>query len=87
MVNIADMTPIALIILTAVIAISIGGTVLMGIRDTQTANCADYNITNAGLTAFITFSDFFGVIVIVAVAAIIIGLVKFFGGSAGAGGM
>lgn len=79
MVNIADMTPVAMILLVAVIAISIGATVLQAILGTQTADSADYNITNAGLTSFIKFSDFFTVIVIVAVAAIVIGLVKWFG--------
>lgn len=81
MVNIGDLTPIAMVLLVAIIAISIGGTVLQSILATQTANNADYNITNAGLSSFITFSDFFPVIVIVAVAAIVIGLVKWFGKS------
>lgn len=85
MVNIADMAPIAMILLTAIITISIGGTVLKGILGTQTVNSPDYNITNTGLTSLLTFSNFFGVIVIVAVAAIIIGLVKWFGASAGTG--
>lgn len=81
MVNIGDLTPIAMVILVAVIAISIGATVLQSILGTQTADNADYNITNAGLSSMITFSDFFPVIVIVAVAAIVIGLVKWFGRS------
>lgn len=85
--NIADLTPLAMIILVAIIAISIGGTVLAAILATQTADSADYNITNAGLTAFITFSDFFGVIVVVAVAAIVIGLVRFFGATSTTGRM
>jgi len=86
-VNIGDLTPIAMILLVAIIAISIGGTVLQAIRSTQTADNADYNITNAGLNAFITFSDFFTVIVVVAVAAIVIGLVRWFGTSTASTGM
>ena len=81
MVSLADMGPIAMILLVAVITISIGATVLNSILGTQTAGEADYNITNAGLTAFTKFSSFFTVIVIVAVAAIVIGIVKWFGRS------
>ena len=82
--NIADMTPVAMLILVAVIAVSIGATVLQSIRSTQTSDAADYNITTSGLASLDTFADFFTVIVIVAVAAIIIGLVYMFGRSGGA---
>ena len=82
--NIADMTPVAMLILVAVIAISIGATVLQSIRSTQTSDAQDYNITTSGLESLDTFADFFTVIVIVAVAAIIIGLVYMFGRSGGA---
>ena len=80
--SITSLTPIAMLILVAVIAISIGATVLAQIRGTQETDAADWNITTQGLDALGTFGDFFAVIVIVAVAAIIIGLVYMFGSSA-----
>lgn len=87
--NIGDLTPIAMVILVAVIAISIGATVLVSIRTVQNdvvdsfpANTSPaFNITNKGITALGTFSDFFQVIAVVAVAAIVIGLVYMFGRS------
>jgi hypothetical protein len=85
--NITDLTPVAMIILVAVIAISIGATVLTSIQGTQTVDAADYNITSAGLDALGTFGDFFPVIVIVAIAAVVIGLVWYFGRSTSQGGM
>ena len=79
--GIGDLMPIAMVLLVAVIAISIGATVLTEIQDTQIANSTAYNITKEGLDSFKTFGDFFPVIVIVAIAAVIIGLVSWFGGS------
>jgi hypothetical protein len=83
--NITDLTPVAMIILVAVIAISIGATVLTSIQGTQTVDASDYNITQAGLEALGTFGDFFPVIVIVAIAAVVIGLVWYFGRSTSTG--
>lgn len=83
--TVGDLTPIAMVILVAIIAISIGATVLTSIQGTQTADAADYNITGKGLTALGTFSDFFQVIAVVAVAAVVIGLVYMFGRSSSNG--
>ena len=84
--SITTLTPIAMLILVAVIAISIGATVLgkvQTVQETLASNTSpDYNITTQGLDALGTFGDFFAVIVIVAVAAIIIGLVYMFANNA-----
>lgn len=85
--NVGDLTPIAMVILVAVIAISIGATVLVSLRtvqnnvvDSYPANSSPaYNITNKGVIALGTFADFFQVIAVVAIAAIVIGLVYMFG--------
>jgi hypothetical protein len=87
--NIQDLTPVAMIILVAVIAISIGATVLSNlgntIDDLYGNTSTAYNISQAGLEALGTFGDFFPVIVIVAIAAIVIGLVWYFGRSGNQG--
>lgn len=93
--NVGDLTPIAMVILVAVIAISIGATVLVNLSTVQntigasqgySANTSPaYNITGKGITALGTFSDFFQVIAVVAVAAIVIGLVYMFGRSSNKG--
>ena len=81
--SIKQLTPIAMLILVSVIAISIGSSVLVGLQGVETSNVSPaYNITGKGLTAMGVFGNFFSVIVIVAVAAIIIGLVYMFGSSA-----
>lgn len=79
--NITSLTPIAMVILVAVIAISIGATVLTEVLGTQEKDSTAANITTAGLESLGTFGEFFPVIVIVAVAAIVIGLISWFGKS------
>ncbi len=68
----------AIAVLLLILVVAVGATVLQTIRGTQTADAHDYNITTAGLTALGTYSDFFSVIVVVVVFAVIIGLFAFF---------
>jgi hypothetical protein len=68
----------AIAVLLLVLVVSVGATVLQTIRGTQTAGNHDYNITTAGLSSLNTYSDFFSVIVVVVVFAVIIGLFAFF---------
>ena len=70
-----DILPAALVIVVAVIGVSIGATVLANIRDTQTVDSEEYNLTAAGLSALGEFGNWWSVIVIVVIAVIVIGLV------------
>jgi hypothetical protein len=71
--------PAALTLCVAIIAISIGAQVLGTVQDTQTADSAGYNVTDAGLDAVEDFSDWFTTIVVVVAAVIVIGLVLLIG--------
>ena len=79
--RLGDLTPAAMIVLVAIIAISIGAQVLGKIQDTQTSLTHEWNVTDAGLEALGDFADWFAIIVVVVIAAIVIGLVMFFGRS------
>jgi len=67
----------AIAVILLVLVVTVGATVLQTVRGTQTAGNADFNITNDGLNSLGTFSDFFSVIVVVVVFAVIIGLFAF----------
>ncbi len=68
--------PVAVIIFTvAVVVTAVMATVLQKIQATQTVGAFDYNITDAGLSATKTFSDFFDPIAVIVAAVVIIGLI------------
>lgn len=68
----------AVAVLLLVLVVAVGATVLQTIRTTQTTGQYDYNITTQGLSSLVTYSNFFSVIVVVVVFAVIIGLFAFF---------
>ena len=68
----------AIAVILLVIVVAVGATILQTIRGTQTASNYDYNITTTGLSSLVTYSNFFSVIVVVVVFAVIIGLFAFF---------
>ena len=68
----------AIAVLLLILVVAVGATVLQTIQGTQTTDAADYNITGQGLSALSTYGDFFSVIVVVVVFAVIIGLFAFF---------
>ncbi len=85
--GLGDITPVAIIVVVAIVAVAIGAYIVSTIGNTFTANSQAANVTTKGASALATFSTWFTIIVIVAVAAIVIGLlVRSFYGSAGGGG-
>ena len=60
-----------------VIVIAVMAKVLTTVQDTNTVNSTAYNITDLGLSALDTFSDWFAVIVIVLIATVVIALLTF----------
>jgi len=69
-----QMLPAALVIGVAVIGISIVAQILGTIAATQTADSVENNLTDAGLTALAQWGDWFGIIIIVVIAVIVIGI-------------
>ena len=77
----------AIAVILLVLVVSVGATILQTIRGTQATNNYDYNITTTGLSALVTYSNFFSVIVVVVVFAVIIGLFAFFAMRGRGGGL
>ena len=73
-----DVPAIAVIFLIIAIILGIGATILTEIQDTQTDDGIAHNITGEGLTALETFGDWQNILAIVAISAVVIGIVVFF---------
>lgn len=81
--SIGDIGPIALSLGVAVIVISVVSMILSNMQANvnETSEAEAYSVLTKGLEAMGTFGDWFNIIVIVAVAAIILGLVLLFRGT------
>lgn len=86
--GLGDLTPVAILLVVVVVAVAIGAYILNTIGTTFTANSAAANVTTKGTAALATFSNWFTIIAIVVVAAIVIGLLvrSFYGGGQTGGG-
>ena len=69
-----NLSGVALAIVILVFVVAIGATMLGTLKGTQTASSMEANITDAGLGALEVFGDWFEIIVIVVVLAVILGL-------------
>ncbi len=78
--SISDLGTIAIALVVAAVILGMGGTILEKIQGTQTINGTAYNSTGFGLTGLGTMAEFIPTIAIVAVAAIIIGIILVFFG-------
>ena len=81
--SISDLGTIAIALVVAAVILGMGGTILEKIQGTQTINGTAYNSTGFGLTGLGTMAEFIPTIAIVAVAAIIIGIILVFFGRQG----
>ncbi len=77
--TISDLGTIAIALVVAAVILGMGATILEKIKDTQTGSNATA-VSNDGLTALSTMSEFIPTIAIVAVAAIVIGIILVFFG-------
>lgn len=72
-----------IVVLTFIIAL---GAILLGsssgLEKGLTTNSYEYNITNAGLTALLTYSNYFGILVIAIIFVAVIGIVMIVAGAA-----
>ena len=78
--TISDLGTIAIALVVAAIILGMGATILEKIQESQTANAAAYNASEYGLSGLTTLSEFIPTIAIVAVAAIVIGIILVFFG-------
>ena len=78
--TISDLGTIAIALVVATIILGLGATILEKIQGTQTINGTAFNSSGFGLTGMVTMSEFLPTIAIVAVAAIVIGIILVFFG-------
>jgi len=82
-----DLTDLAIGIVVLGIVVSIGATILLNVRDTNTTNDTAWNLSNSAATGLAEYGNWFDIIVIVGVAAVILSLIFMaFGRRSGAGG-
>ena len=83
-----DLTDLAIGIVVLGIVVSIGATILLNVRDTNTTDDTAWNLSNSAATGLAEYGNWFTIIVIVGVASVILSLIFMaFGGSRGSGGV
>lgn len=78
--TISDLGTVAIALVVAAIILGLGATILSEVQGTQTSGTAAYNASDYGLSGMNTMSQFIPTVAIVAVAAIIIGIILVFFG-------
>jgi len=80
-----DLTDLAIGIVVLGIVVSIGATILLNVRDTNTADDTAYNLADSSATGLAEYGNWFDIIVIVGVAAVILSLIFMAFGRRGGG--
>lgn len=78
--SINDLGTIAIALVVATVILGMGATILDKMQSTQTINGTAYNSSGYGLVGLSTMAEFIPTIAIVAVAAIVIGIILVFFG-------
>ena len=82
-----DLTDLAIGIVVLGIVVSVGATVLINVRDTNTVNDTAYNLANDAAIGIAEYGNWFKIIVIVGVAAVVLALIFMAFGRRGGGTM
>ena len=82
-----DLTDLAIGIVVLGIVVTVGATVLLNVRDTNTENDTAYNLANDAATGIAEYGNWFKIIVIVGVAAVVLSLIFMAFGRRSGGGM
>lgn len=83
-----DLTDLAIGIVVLGIVVSVGATILINVRDTNTSGTTAYNLADDAATGLAEYGNWFKIIVIVGVAAVILALIFMaFGGRGSSGSM
>jgi len=80
-----DLTDLAIGIVVLGITVSIGATVLLNVRDTNTDSDTAWNLADSAATGLAEYGNWFTIIVIVGVAAVILSLIFMAFGRRGGG--
>jgi hypothetical protein len=76
--TLSDMSSIAVTFVVTAIIVGIGATILTSIQGTQAAGTVAYNASGYGLTSLNTIASYLPIVGLVAVAAVVVGIVLFF---------
>ena len=81
-----DLTDLAIGIVVLGIVVSVGANVLINVRDTNTAGTSAYNVADKAAIGIAEYGNWFKIIVIVGVAAVVLSLIFMAFGRRGGGG-
>lgn len=81
--TINDLSSIGITLVVVAVVLGLGATVLDSIQDTQTTDDYAFNATGYGLTGLNTLASYVPTIALVAVAAVVIGIILVFFGRRG----
>lgn len=70
-----DLTDLAIGIVVLGIVVSVGATILINVRDTNTTDGTAYNLADDAATGLAEYGNWFKIIVIVGVAAVVLSLI------------
>lgn len=70
-----DLTELAIGIVVLGIVVSVGATILINVRDTNASTTAAYNISNSAANGLAEYGNWFKILVIVGIAAVILSLI------------
>jgi hypothetical protein len=74
----SDMSSIAVTFVVTAIIVGIGATILTSIQSTQASGTVGYNASGYGLTSLNTIASYLPIVGLVAVAAVVVGIVLVF---------
>ena len=80
-----DLTDLALGIIVLGIVVTVGATILINVRDTSTAATTPYNLSDKAAIGLAEYGNWFKIIVIVGVAAVVLSLIFMAFGRRGGG--
>lgn len=78
--SINDIGSIAIALVVAAVVLGLGATILERIQSTSVGNSSAYNASDHGMQGMLVLAEFIPTIAIVAVAAIVIGIILVFFG-------
>ncbi len=70
-----DLTELAVGIVVLGVVVSVGATVLINVRDTNTADTAAWNVSDAAAVGLAEYGNWFTILVIVGIAAVVLSLI------------
>lgn len=79
--TVSDLAPLAIVFVVLAITVGMGALILSEMKNQTDAGSTAESVITKGIDAMSSFGDWFGILVVVVIAAVIIGIVlRYFGG-------